>query len=114
MKETFDRMIDLEILENRQRSIRFSESQVKVLESLSRKSKMSFSAVVRVVLRVFLDNEEEIQKTHIQKKMSERESTILHPIRIYAYQGKRLTELSKQTGLSVSYIIRYMIDEILQ
>lgn len=31
MKETFDRMIDLEILENRQRSIRFSESQVKVL-----------------------------------------------------------------------------------
>lgn len=114
MKEIFDRMIDLEILENRQRSIRFSESQVKVLESLSRKSKMSFSAVVRVVLRVFLDNEEEIQKTHIQKKMSERESTILHSIRIYAYQGKRLTELSKQTGLSVSYIIRYMIDEILQ
>ncbi|HEM3178747.1 hypothetical protein [Streptococcus suis] len=109
MKETFDRMIDLEILENRQRSIRFSESQVKVLESLSRKSKMSFSAVVRVVLRVFLDNEEEIQK-----KMSEKESTILRPIRIYAYQGKRVTELSKQTGLSVSYIIRYMIDEIIQ
>ncbi|HEM3977448.1 TPA: hypothetical protein U1V29_000914 [Streptococcus suis] len=114
MRETFDRMIELEILENRQRSIRFSESQVKVLESLSRKSKLSFSAVVRVVLRVFLDNEKEIQKTHIQKKLSERESTILHPIRIYAYQGKRLTGLSKQTGLSVSYIIRYMIDEILQ
>lgn len=114
MRETFDRMIELEILENRQRSIRFSESQVKVLESLSRKSKLSFSAVVRVVLRVFLDNEEEIQKTHIQKKLCERESTILRPIRIYAYQGKRLTGLSKQTGLSVSYIIRYMIDEILQ
>ncbi|HEL2217806.1 TPA: hypothetical protein TYI97_000325 [Streptococcus suis] len=114
MRETFERMIELEILENRQRSIRFSESQVKVLESLSRKSKLSFSAVVRVVLRVFLDNEEEIQKTHIQKKLRERESTILRPIRIYAYQGKRLTGLSKQTGLSVSYIIRYMIDEILQ
>ena len=113
MKETVGRMLDLEILENHQRSIRFTESQVKVLEFLSRKSKLSFSAVVRVVLRVFLDSEEEIEKLHLQKKLSVKESTMLRPIRIYAYQGKKIAELSKQTGLSASNIIRYMIDAIL-
>ncbi|WP_153055565.1 hypothetical protein [Streptococcus suis] len=113
MNETVGRMLDLEMLENRQCSIRFTENQVNVLEFLSRKSKLSFSAVVRVVLRVYMDSEEEIQKMHLQKKVYRKEPTLLRPIRIYAYQGKKITELSKQTGLSASYIIRYMLDEIL-
>ncbi|HFI0814154.1 TPA: hypothetical protein ACGO65_000639 [Streptococcus suis] len=113
MKESVDRMLDLVVLENHQRSIRFTESQVNFLESLSRKSKLSFSAIVRIFLMVFLDSEEAIQKIQFQKKIRKGEETLLRPIRICAYQGKRITELSKQTGLSASYIIRYMIDEIL-
>lgn len=107
-------LIDKHSLENRQHSIRFTTEQIAFLDGLSKKTGLSSSEVIRIIVDEFLNEFSADEIKQISLGYEKKKTGFLRPVKLKNTQIKEIKLIQKQTKMSFALVIRTIINKALE